>query len=82
MKRVTLTSALVMIASLNCFAGPKEDFIAARDEAAKKQPKCKELKPTPGRQGSVMKWKTCSSDSVELNGCTLTCSSASSKIGG
>ncbi len=83
MKQVTLTSALVMMASLNCFAGPKEDFITARDEATKKnQPKCKELKPTPGRQGTVMKWKTCSSDSIELDGCTLTCPSASSKIGG
>lgn len=82
MKKIILTSSLVLMASLSSFAGVKEDFIAARDEAAKKQPKCSEVKPTPGRQGTVMKWKTCSSDSVEFDGCKITCPSASSKIGG
>ncbi len=77
-----LITIFVLVSSIVCLAGPKEDFMKAVSEAAKKNPKCSEVKPTPGRQGTVMKWKTCSSDSVTIDGCILSCSSASSEIGG
>jgi hypothetical protein len=74
---VVITCAL-LIGATSVMAGAKEDFISAVKEAS-----CSgEVKATGGRQGSVMKWKTCTSSSVTIDGCTITCKDASSSIGG
>jgi hypothetical protein len=75
--RIVITCAL-LIGATSAMAGAKDDFISA----VKAQCGGKEIKPTGGRQGTVMKLKTCTSDSITIEGCTLTCSDASSKIGG
>lgn len=78
MKLRVLISFGLLIGSLTAFGGAKDDFEAA----VKAQCGGKEVPATGGRQGNVMKWKTCTADSITIEGCTLSCSDASSKIGG
>lgn len=83
MKLRTVISFVFLVGTLTVFAGPKEDFLKKRQEAidaGKKE--CSGIKPTGGRQGNVMKWKTCTADSITLDGCTLNCENAAGKIGG
>lgn len=75
-------SILLISASFNCFAGAKDDFISAVKAQCGKSDADAAALATGGRQGNVMKWKTCTSASVDVGDCTLTCSDASSKIGG
>ena len=78
MKLRLVISFALALGSLYAFGGAKDDFEAA----VKKQCPGKTVPATGGRQGNVMKWKTCTADSITIEGCTLTCSDASSKIGG
>lgn len=78
MKLRMVISFALLIGALSAFGGAKEDFEAA----VKAQCGGKDVPATGGRQGNVMKWKTCTSDSITIEGCTFTCSDASSKIGG
>lgn len=78
MKLRVLISFTLLLGSLSVLAGAKADF----ENAVKSQCGGKAVKATGGRQGNVMKWKTCTSDSITIEGCTMTCSDASSKIGG
>lgn len=78
MKLGLVVSFALAIGTMSAFGGAKEDFEAA----VKKQCAGKNVPATGGRQGNVMKWKTCTADSITIEGCTLTCSDASSKIGG
>jgi hypothetical protein len=75
--RVVMTCAL-LVGATSVFAGAKQDFEAA----VKAQCGGKNVPATGGRQGNVMKWKTCTADSITIEGCTLSCTDASSKIGG
>ena len=79
MKLRILISFALIVGSMSVMAGAKEDFMKAVKSGAGS---CDAVKATGGRQGTVMKWKTCTSDSVSIEGCTIPCSSASSKIGG
>ncbi len=80
------TLALVMVAGLlvasTAFAGPKDDFIAAVKKYCGKDDATAASWATPGRSGTVMKWKMCTADSIDINGCKLPCKDASSSIGG
>lgn len=68
--------------SSGAYAGAKDDFIAeVKNQCGKSQADAEAL-ATGGRQGNVMKWKTCTSATVTVGDCTLTCTDASSKIGG
>lgn len=78
MKLHVLISFGLLLGSLMAFGGAKEDF----ESAVKAQCGGKAVPATGGRQGNVMKWKTCTSDSITIEGCTMTCADASSKIGG
>lgn len=78
MKLRVLISFGLLVGALSAFGGAKEDFEAA----VKAQCGGKSVPATGGRQGNVMKWKTCTSDSVTIEGCTLSCTDTSSKIGG
>lgn len=64
------------------FAGPKEDFVSAVVAQCKKTPAEAEAMATPGRSGNVIKFKTCSAATVDIDGCVLQCKDASSSIGG
>lgn len=82
MRKLFFLVVLSQLVSLPAFAGAKDDFI---NEVVKQCGKSKadaEALATGGRQGNVMKWKTCTSASVTVGDCTLTCSDSSSKIGG
>ncbi len=79
MKLRMFISLALVVGAASVFAGPKEDFMKAVSSGAGS---CDAVKPTGGRQGNVMKWKTCTADSITIDGCTITCSSAGSKIGG
>lgn len=78
MKLRMVISFALLAGAMSAFGGAKEDF----QNAVKAQCGGKNVPATGGRQGNVMKWKTCTADSVVIEGCTLTCSDASSKIGG
>ncbi len=78
MKLRMVISFCLILGAMSAFGGPKEDFEAA----VKGQCGGKNVPATGGRQGNVMKWKTCTADSITIEGCTLSCSDASSKIGG
>lgn len=83
MKKVTLLFALLLVsAATTSYAGPKEDFVAAVKKYCGKSDSDAASMATPGRSGTVMKWKKCSADSVDINGCNLPCKDASSSIGG
>jgi hypothetical protein len=78
MKLRMVISFALLAGAFSAFGGAKDDFQAA----VKAQCGGKDVPATGGRQGNVMKWKTCTSDSVTIDGCTLSCTDASSKIGG
>lgn len=78
MKFRLLISSMLVLGAMSAFGGAKEDFEAA----VKAQCSGKNVPATGGRQGNVMKWKTCTADSITIEGCTLSCKDASSKIGG
>lgn len=83
MKKLTLAVvAFAAIASTNVFAGAKEDFIDAVVKQCGKTAAEAEGMATPGRSGNVIKFKTCSSATVDIDGCTLQCKDTSSSIGG
>ena len=74
--------ALGLLFSTASMAGAKDDFVAeVKKQCAKNDAQAGEL-ATGGRQGNVMKWKTCTSPTVTVGDCTLTCTDSSSKIGG
>lgn len=76
--RVVISFAL-LVGSLTVFGGAKEDFEAALKGGTGS---CAEVKATGGRQGNVMKWKTCTSTTVTIDGCTIKCTNAANSIGG
>jgi hypothetical protein len=78
MKLRILVSFILAVGTVSTFAGAKEDFVQAVKSGSGS---CDAVKPTGGRQGTVMKWKTCTSDTVVIDGCTLACKGGA-KIGG
>ena len=78
MKLQLIVTSALLLGALSAFGGAKEDFEAA----VKAQCGGTNVPATGGRQGNVMKWKTCTADSISIEGCTLSCTDASSKIGG
>lgn len=83
MRKLTLAVvAFAAITSTNVLAGAKEDFIDAVVKQCGKSQADAEAMATPGRSGNVIKFKTCSSATVDIDGCTLQCKDASSSIGG
>ncbi|MEE2671904.1 MAG: hypothetical protein VYA54_09345 [Bdellovibrionota bacterium] len=80
MKKLCLT--VLVLASFSAIAGPKEDFMAEVKKQCKKDDAAAATLATGGRQGNVMRWKTCTSATVTVGDCTLTCTDSSSKIGG
>ncbi|MBC76887.1 MAG: hypothetical protein CME64_12810 [Halobacteriovoraceae bacterium] len=81
MKLVSLI-AIGMLFSASAMAGTKDDFIAEVKKQCGKDDGAAAALATGGRQGNVMKWKTCTSATVTVGDCTLTCTDSSSKIGG
>lgn len=82
MKARTLLVACTLGLSLGAYAGAKADFVnAVKAQCGKTEDEAKKM-ATPGRSGNVMKFKTCTSDSVTIDGCTLSCKDASASIGG
>ena len=79
MKLRILISFALIVGSMSVMAGAKEDFMKAVKSGAGS---CDAVKATGGRQGTVMKWKTCTSTSVEIDGCTIQCSNGANSIGG
>jgi|LULL01.1.fsa_nt_gb hypothetical protein len=78
MKLKTVISLAICIGAFSAFAGPKEDFMKAVEAA-----KCeKKIEPKGGRQGNVMKWKTCTSTTITIEGCAIKCPNAANSIGG
>ncbi len=81
-----LSNVLVILgltlASTGAFAGPKDDFVDAVVKQCGKSQGDAEAMATPGRSGNVIKFKTCSSATIDIDGCTLQCKDASSSIGG
>lgn len=83
MRKLTLAVvAFAAITSTNVLAGAKEDFVDAVVKQCGKSQADAEAMATPGRSGNVIKFKTCSSATVDIDGCTLQCKDASSSIGG
>lgn len=82
MKKAISLLMLGMLLHLPAQADVRETFIqevvkqcgVSKDQA--------EAMATGGRQGNVMKWRTCTSATVTIDSCTMTCSSDSSSIGG
>lgn len=73
----------VSLMSPFAFAGAKDDFINAVVKQCKKSKDEAASMATPGRSGTVIKFKTCSGATVDVgSGCTLQCKDASSTIGG
>ena len=72
--------ACLLVSSLAAFAGAKEDFVDAVVKSCGKSKDDSEKMATPGRSGNVIKWQTCSSSTVDIEGCNVSCPS-SSKIG-
>jgi hypothetical protein len=82
MKAKLLLVCLLFGLSTVVAAGAKDDFIQAVKVQCGKTAEDAKKMATPGRTGSVMKFRTCSSDSITIEGCTLSCKNASSSIGG
>ena len=74
--------AIGMLLSAQAMTGTKDDFIAEVKKQCSKDYAGAAALATGGRQGNVMKWKTCTSATVTVGDCTLTCTDSSSKIGG
>ena len=82
MKAKLLLASLLLSLSTVVIAGAKDNFInAVKNQCGKSEDEAKKM-ATPGRTGNVMKLKTCTSDSLMIDGCTLSCKDASSSIGG
>lgn len=81
MKKFSLI-ALGLLFSTALLAGAKDDFIAEVKKQCGKDDAAATALATGGRQGNVMKLKTCTSATVTVGDCTLTCTDSSSKIGG
>lgn len=73
--------AVVLTFSLGSIAGPKEDFVDSVVKSCGKSKEDAEKMATPGRSGNVVKWQMCQAGSVDIEGCSVPCSDASSKIG-
>lgn len=78
--KATLLFIAMTLVSTSVFAGAKEDFIAAVVKSCGKSQAEAEKLATPGRAGNIIKYQTCSSSSVDIEGCAVACAS-SSKIG-
>lgn len=85
MKGIPLVAVLLLFLGLSCnaYAGAKEDFISAvKGQCGKSDDEAAKL-ATPGRSGNVVKFKLCSSATVQLDGsCSVTCTKDGSTIGG
>jgi hypothetical protein len=79
-KLLLITCSLVF--STSVFSGAKSDFISAVKTQCNETENNAKKMATPGRSGNVMKYKTCTSDSITIDKCTLSCKDASSSIGG
>lgn len=86
MKKAVMLLGLSLLFSGNAIAGAKDDFKSAVVKECGKSEADADALATGGRQGNVMKWKTCTSSTVTVQkdaiSCTLTCTDSSSKIGG
>lgn len=78
--KVSLLFLALSLVSVSAWAGAKEDFIEAVKKSCGKSDADAEKMATPGRSGNIIKWQTCSSSSVDIEGCSVSCAS-SSKIG-
>lgn len=72
---------IFLILSIQSFASHFESLKKEFEDAVARECPVK-IKPTRGRTGNMIKWKTCTSDSINIGGCVLTCEDPSSKIGG
>lgn len=79
-KALLLALSLGFLSSYS-YAGAKEDFISVVVKQCGKSESDAAKMATPGRTGNVMKLKLCKADSIEIDGCKLSCTDASSKIG-
>ena len=84
MKRIALVA--LMLASSSVLAGAKGDFIAAlKSQCAKDDAAASALASSPeakGRAGTVVRFKICSSPTVDVGGgCRLKCSRGGNTIG-
>ena len=80
MKRVLLV-LISLSFSVGVMADAKTEFIDAVVKSCGKSKDDAEKMATPGRSGNIVKWQTCSAASVDIEGCNVSCSAASSKIG-
>lgn len=80
-KKLILAS-LIIIFSSPTYAGAKGDFVNAVKKSCGKTQEEASSMATPGRSGTVMKWKKCTAQSINIKGCELPCKDASSSIGG
>ncbi len=81
MFKIWATCCALALMSASAFAGPKEDFVALVQKSCGKSAADAEAMATPGRTGNVVKWQMCKAGTVDIDGCNLPCSDASSKIG-
>lgn len=73
---------LLALSSFSVFAGAKEDFVKAVTEQCKKSADDAEKMATPGRTGSVIQYKLCQTNPVDVGeGCKLTCTKDGSNLG-
>ncbi len=79
MKLRMFISLALVVGAASVFAGPKEDFMKAVESGTGT---CDAVKPTGGRQGNVMTWKTCTQTTIKIDGCTVQCPNAANSIGG
>lgn len=72
---------LVSVFAMTASAGVKEDFVDTFVKSCGKSKEDAEKAATPGRSGNVVKWQMCKAGTVEIEGCNMTCTDSSSKIG-
>lgn len=82
MTKKIIACVLFFLLNSNVYAGPKEDFVAAvKAQCSKSDSEALSL-ATPGRSGTVFKFKLCTNPKVDVGkGCVISCSKAGAKIG-
>ncbi len=79
--RQKLVLSFLLLVTSSVYAGAKDDFIKEVVKQCKKSEADAKALATPGRSGNVVKLKTCTSATITVGDCTLTCASTG-KIGG
>jgi hypothetical protein len=73
--------AMAACTALSAMAGVKDDFVDTAVKSCGKSKDDAEKLATPGRSGNVVKWQMCKAGTIDIDGCSMNCSDASSKIG-